>query len=684
VANQDIDLTCVNTIRTLSMDAVQKANSGHPGAPMGLAPVGYALWNRVLRFDPADPLWPNRDRFVLSAGHASMLLYSLLHLGGVKEVNTDGQITAAAAITLDDIKAFRQLDSKCAGHPEFGLATGIETTTGPLGQGVSNAAGMALAGRWLAARYNRPGFELFDFDVYAVAGDGCMQEGISSEAASFAGHFGLSNLCWIWDNNKITIDGPTSLSWSDDVAKRFESFGWNVVHVANANDLDALEKAFAAFKAETKRPTLIQVDSHIAYGAPTKQDTSGAHGAPLGDEEIAGAKKFYGWPQDAQFLVPDGVKEQFAAGLGARGAKARGDWKVLFEKYRAAHPDLAQQVHNIITGTLPEGWDGDLPVVEAGGKNVATRGASGAALNSIAPHVPWLMGGSADLAPSNKTFLAAEDAGVLTADAPGGRNMHFGVREHAMGAIANGMCLTGLRPYVGTFLIFSDYMKPAIRLSAMMEQPVIYVYTHDSIAVGEDGPTHQPIEQLTTLRATPNVLEIRPADANETAAAWAIAMRQTNRPTCLILSRQGLPVLDRTRYAAANIEQGGYVVSDCKHTPQVLLMGTGGEVSLCLQAAEQLTAEGVAVRVVNMASWTLFEEQDQAYQDSVLPPAVNARVAVEQAASLGWERYVGRRGATVCMGSFGASAPLPKLLIKFGFTVERVVAAARDQIAKHG
>ncbi len=683
MANQNIDLTCVNTIRTLAMDAIQEANSGHPGAPMGLAPVGYALWNRTLRFDPADPLWPNRDRFVLSAGHASMLLYSLIHLSGVKEVDASGTVTAADALTLDDIKSFRQLDSKCAGHPELGLITGIETTTGPLGQGVSNSVGMALAGRWLAARYNRPDFDLFDYDVYAVAGDGCMQEGISCEAASFAGHFGLSNLCWLWDNNKITIDGPTSLTWSDDVAKRFESFGWNVVHVADANDLDALEKAFDAFRAETQRPTLIQIDSHIAYGAPTKQDTSGAHGSPLGDQEIAGAKEFYGWPTDARFLVPDGVKEHFAAGLGARGSKASTAWKDLFDKYQAAHPDLAKQVQSIIDGTLPEGWDRDLPTFEAGGKNMATRGASGTVLNAIAPHVDWLMGGSADLAPSNKTHLAAEDAGVFSSSTPGGRNMHFGIREHAMGAIANGMSLCGLRPYVATFLIFSDYMKPAIRLSAMMEQPVIYVYTHDSIAVGEDGPTHQPIEQLPMLRATPNVLEIRPADANEVAAAWAIALRQTHRPTCLILSRQGMPVLDRTKYAAPALEKGGYVVSDCESTPQVILMGTGGEVSLCLEAAEKLTAEGVAVRVVNLASWTLFEEQDEAYQESVLPTAVNARVAVEQAASLGWERYVGRRGAMVCMESFGASAPLPKLLVKFGFTVERVMAAAKDQLAKH-
>jgi transketolase len=684
VANQDIDLTCVNTIRTLSMDAIQRANSGHPGAPMGLAPVGYALWNRVLRFDPADPLWPNRDRFVLSAGHASMLLYSLIHLGGLKEVDAGDNVTAADAITLDDIKAFRQLDSKCAGHPELGLVTGVETTTGPLAQGVSSSVGMALAGRWLAARYNRPGFDLFDYDVYAVAGDGCMQEGLSCEAASFAGHFGLSNLCWIWDNNQITIDGPTSLTWSDDVAKRFEAFGWNVVHVADANDLDALEKAFGAFRAETKRPTLIQVDSHIAYGAPTKQDSSGAHGAPLGEDEITGAKRFYGWPADARFLVPDGVKEHFASGLGARGSKARDAWKALFERYQTEHPDLAKQVHAIVTGTLPEGWDGDLPTFETGGKNVATRGASGTVLNAIAPHVEWLMGGSADLAPSNKTHLASEDAGVLSPTSPGGRNIHFGIREHAMSAIANGMALCGLRPYVATFLVFYDYMKPAIRLSAMMELPVIYVYTHDSIAVGEDGPTHQPIEQLPALRATPNVLEIRPADANEVTAAWAIAMRQTDRPTCLILSRQSMPVLDRTKYAAPAVEKGGYVVSDCEPTPQVILIGTGGEVSLCLEAAEQLAADGVAVRVVNLASWTLFEEQDEAYRDEVLPPAVNARVAVEQAASMGWERYVGRRGATVCMESFGASAPLPGLLVKFGFTVERVVAAAKGQLVQHG
>ncbi len=683
MANEDIDLTCVNTIRTLSMDGVQQANSGHPGAPMGLAPVGYALWNRTLRYDPADPLWPNRDRFVLSAGHASMLIYSLIHLAGLKEVR-DGKVTGDAAITLDDIKDFRQLDSKCAGHPEFGLATGVETTTGPLGQGVSNSVGMALAGRFLAARYNKLGFDLFDYDVYAVAGDGCMQEGISCEAASFAGHFGLSNLCWIWDNNKITIDGPTSLTWSDDVAKRFESFGWNVVHVKDANDLDELQRAFNAFKAETKRPTLIQADSHIAFGAPTKQDTSGAHGAPLGDEEIAGAKRNYGWPEDAKFLVPEGVKEHFAASMGARGSKARNDWKGLFEKYQTEHPELAKQVHTIIAGGLPEGWDSDLPTFEAGGKNMATRGASGTVLNAIAPHVPWLMGGSADLAPSNKTHLSDPDAGLLTPTEPGGRNMHFGIREHAMGAIANGMSLCGIRPYVATFLIFSDYMKPAIRLSAMMEQPVIYVYTHDSIAVGEDGPTHQPIEQLPTLRATPNVLEIRPADANEVAAAWAIAMRQTDRPTCLILSRQGMPVLDRTKYAPAAVDKGGYVVSDCDGTPQVILMGTGGEVALCLEAAEKLTADGVKVRVVNLASWTLFEEQDDAYRDSVLPPDVNPRVAVEQAASLGWERYVGRRGATICMEGFGASAPLPKLLVKFGFTVERVVAVAKDQLAKNG
>ncbi|MFH2007996.1 MAG: transketolase [bacterium] len=675
----DIDQTCVNTIRTLSMDAVQAADSGHPGAPMGMAPMAYCLWQRVLRFDPGDPLWPNRDRFVLSAGHASMLLYSLIHLAGHKEVK-DGQVTDRAAVTLDDIKAFRQIDSRCAGHPEHGLVTGVETTAGPLGQGVSNSVGMALAGRWLAARYNRPGFALFDYDVYALAGDGCMQEGISAEAASFAGHFKLSNLCWIWDNNRITIDGSTALTWSDDMVKRFGAHGWRVEVVNDANDLAALEKAYAAFKAETERPTLIAVASHIAYGAPHKQDTSDAHGAPLGEDEIKLAKKSYGWPEDAKFLVPDGVPESFATGLGARGRRARDDWKLLLEKYQAEHPELAKQVHQIIAGELPEGWDADLPTYEPGGKNVATRGASGQALNTIAPHVPWLLGGSADLAPSNKTHLSCADAGVLSPDNPGGRNMHFGIREHAMAAIGNGMALCGLRPYVATFLIFSDYLKPSIRLSAMMEQPVIYVFTHDSIAVGEDGPTHQPIEQLSTLRATPGVVEIRPADAAETADAWRLAMQETRRPTALILSRQGLPVLDRTKYAKPRLDKGGYVLSDCEGTPQVILIGTGGEVALCLEAAEQLTRDGIKTRVVNLASWAIFERQSREYRDSVLPPEVDARVAVEQAHPLGWERYVGRNGAIVGMNTFGASAPLKDLLVKFGFTVERVVSEAKKQL----
>ena len=682
MANHELDLTCVNTIRTLSMDAVQAADSGHPGAPMGMAPVAYCLWQRALRFDPQDPLWPNRDRFVLSAGHASMLIYSLLHLAGVKEADKDGRVTDRAAITLDDIKRFRQLDSRCAGHPEHGLATGVETTTGPLGQGLATSVGMAVAGRWLAARFNQPGFELFNHDVYALHGDGCLQEGISSEASSLAGHLKLSNLCWIWDSNKITIEGSTELAWSEDVAGRFTSHGWNVVHVEDSNDLAACEAAFKAFKAETQRPTLIVANSHIAYGSPNKQDSSGAHGAPLGEDEIILTKRAYGWPEDAKFRVPQGVMAHFAAGMGARGKAARDTWKDLEERYRTAHPEKSAQLQQLLAGTLPEGWDADLPTFEPGDKKIASRSAHGTALNAIAAKVPWLLGGSADLAPSNKTHLGCDDAGVLSAENPGGRNIHFGIREHAMGAIANGMALSGLRPYVATFLVFFDYNKPSVRLSSMMELPVVYVFTHDSIAVGEDGPTHQPIEHLPAMRAIPGVVELRPADATETAEAWRFAMQHTHGPTALILSRQGLTVLNRARYAAPQLAKGGYVLADCDGAPQVLLIGSGGEVALCLEAAEKLAAEGIRARVVNLISWALFERQPQAYRDEVLPPAVNARVAVEQAAPFGWERYVGRTGAIIGMETFGASAPLPKLLDKFGFTVENVVRAAKDQLQK--
>ncbi|MBV9154909.1 MAG: transketolase, partial [Acidobacteriaceae bacterium] len=638
-----IDELCINTIRTLSMDAVQKANSGHPGTPMALAPVAYCLWQKFLRFDPQDPIWPNRDRFILSNGHASMLLYSLLHLAGVKAVNPQYETLGQLSVTLDDIKRFRQLDSKCAGHPEYRWTSGVETTTGPLGQGVATSVGMAIAGQWMASRFNRPSFDLFDYNVYVICGDGDLMEGISNEAASLAGHLKTSNLCWIYDNNHITIEGNTQLAFTEDVATRFIGYGWNVTRVGDANDLDMLERALNVFHNTTDRPTLIIVDSHIAYGAPTKQDTSGAHGEPLGEDEIRLAKRNYGWPEDAKFLVPDGVRENFAAGIGKRGHELREGWMAKFDSYSKVFPQLADDLYRMQHRQLPEGWDEGLPTFPADQKGIASRDSSGKILNALAKNVPWLMGGAADLAPSTKTRLTADTFGDFEVENRRGRNMHFGIREHAMGAILNGLSLSKIRPFGATFLIFSDYCKPAIRLSAIMELPVIYIFTHDSIGVGEDGPTHQPIEQLVSLRAVPGLITLRPADANEVLESWKVIMKLRHDPVALILTRQALPTLDRTKYGAASgVEKGGYILAGAPDAePEVILIATGSEVSLCVQAFEQLSGEGIKARVVSLPSWELFSRQTQEYRDSVLPPRVTARVAVEQATTLGWERFVG-------------------------------------------
>ncbi|MBM2811354.1 MAG: transketolase [Chloroflexi bacterium] len=676
----EMDQLCINTIRTLSMDAVQAANSGHPGAPMALAPVAYSLWQRILRFDPQDPAWPNRDRFVLSNGHASMLLYSLLHLTGVRAGGSSVEGAGEPAVTLDDIKKFRQLDSRCAGHPEYRLTAGVETTTGPLGQGVANSVGMAIAGRWLAATFNRPTFDVFNYRVYAICGDGDMMEGISSEAASLAGHLQLSNLCWIYDSNRISIEGSTSLAFSEDVAMRFAGYGWEVTHVGDANDLDQLGRGLAAVDRTRERPSLIIVDSHIAYGAPHKQDTKEAHGEPLGEEEVRAAKRSYGWPEDAHFLVPEGVREHFDEGIGARGREARSAWQAKLAAYRAQHPGLAAQLDLIERGDLPDGWDHDLAAFPADAKGVATRDSSGIVLNAIAQHIPWLIGGSADLAPSTKTRLTFPDAGDLEANSPGARNMHFGIREHAMTAVANGLAVSGLRPYCSTFLIFSDYAKPSIRLSALMELPVVHVFTHDSIGLGEDGPTHQPIEQLAALRAMPGLITLRPCDANEVLEAWRVIMAHRDGPVALVLSRQALPTLDRSTCApAAGLAKGAYVLVDAADgDPDVLLLATGSEVSLCMTARAALRQEGIKARVISMPSWELFELQSQEYRDSVLPPGVTARVSVEMASTFGWDRYVGSGGRQIGMHTFGASAPLKDVAKKFGFTAEAIVAAARS------
>ena len=679
----DLDLLTINTIRTLAMDAVQAANSGHPGTPMALAPVVYCLWQDFLRFDPEDPIWPNRDRFVLSNGHASMLLYSMLHLTGVKAVNSQYERQGELSVKLDDIKHFRQLDSKCPGHPEYRWTSGVETTTGPLGQGVATSVGMAIAGRWQAAYFNRPNFELFDYNVYALCGDGDMMEGISGEAASLAGHLKLSNLCWIYDNNKISIEGHTDWAFSDDTATRFIGYGWNVTRVGDANDLDMLRRAFRVFGSTQDRPTLIIVDSHIAYGAPNKQDTGAAHGEPLGEEEIRLTKRVYGWPEDAKFLVPDEVREHLGEGVGRRGRELREAWEASYQEYRKQYPELADHLHRMQHRQLPDGWDRDLPKFPADAKGIAGRDASGKVLNAIAKNLPWLIGGAGDLAPSTKTRLVFDGAGDLLAENPGGRNMHFGVREHAMGAVVNGLSLSKVRGFGSGFLIFSDYARPAIRLSAIMEIPTIHVFTHDSIGVGEDGPTHQPIEQLASLRAIPGLITIRPADANEVVEAWRVILRLQHQPVALVLSRQAIPTLDRSRYASASgLERGAYVLADAEGgKPDLILLSSGSEVSLCVEAFERLTADGLRARVVSMPSWELFEQQSSAYRESVLPPEVTARVSVEQAGTFGWERYVGLTGARIGMETFGASAPLKALQKKFGFTVEHVVETARSQLA---
>jgi transketolase len=685
MTSQSIDQLCINTIRTLCMDAVQQANSGHPGTPMAMAPVAYCLWQRFLRFDPENPIWPNRDRFVLSAGHASMLLYSLLHLTGVKAVNPQYERLGELSVPLDDLTRFRQLDSKCPGHPEYRWTSGVETTTGPLGQGVATSVGMAIASQWMSRYFNRPGFDMFDYDVYALAGDGCMMEGISGEAASLAGHLKLSNLCWIYDNNHITIEGHTALAFSEDVAARFLGYGWNVIRIGDANDLEMLEGAFRTFKSTTDRPTIIIVDSHIAYGAPHKQDTSAAHGEPLGEEEVRLTKRNYGWPEDAKFLVPDGVREHFRAQLGARGGGARATWMARYQDYAREHPELADHLLRMQRRELPEGWDKGLTPFPVDAKGLATRDSSAKVLNAVAAHTPWLIGGAADLAPSTKTRLTFEGAGDFEAGAYAGRNFHFGVREHAMAAVLNGLSLSKVRPYGSGFLIFSDYARGAMRLCAIMEIPVIHVFTHDSIGVGEDGPTHQPIEQLAALRAMPHLVVIRPADANEVVEAWRTIMPWRHQPVALVLTRQALPTLDRTRYApASGLARGAYILADAPGgKPDVLLLASGSEVSLCAGAWEQLTAAGLKARVVSMPSWEIFERQSPDYRESVLPGRVTARVSVEQASTFGWERYTGRDGTRIGMETFGASAPLKELQKKFGFTVDRVVAAAREQLARN-
>jgi transketolase len=678
-----IDVLAINTIRTLAMDAVEKAKSGHPGSPMGLAPVAYTLWQRYLRFDPADPHWPNRDRFVLSVGHASMLLYALLHLTHVQAPDRQGD--DHTAVTLDDMKHFRQLGSVTPGHPEYRMTAGVEATTGPLGQGYANSVGMAIAERWMASHFNRSGYPVIDHNVYAIGGDGCMNEGVASEAASLAGHLRLSNLCWIYDSNGITIEGSTALAFSEDVGTRFLAYGWNVLRVRDANDRAAMQVALDGFHRETGRPTLIIVESHIAYGAPHKQDTREAHGEPLGEDEVRLTKRFYGWPEDAQFLVPDGVYDVFAENFGKRGAAAHAAWRDMFARYRVEYPDLARQIELIQKQELPAGWEAALPSFPADAKGLASRDSSAKVLNALAQKLPWLLGGAADLAPSTKTRLTFDEAGDFEADNYAGRNFHFGIREHAMGAVCNGMALSGLRSYGSSFLIFSDYMRPAIRLSAIMELPVVWVFTHDSIGVGEDGPTHQPVEHLASLRAMPGMFTIRPADANEVVEAWRVVLKLTHHPACLILTRQALPTFDRASLGAASgLARGAYVLADPPEgRPEVILIGSGSEVSRCLDARDTLAAEGVRARVVSMPCWELFEAQDKSYRDTVLPPGILARVSVEQAAKLGWERYVGVHGAMIGMHSFGASAPLKDLLTKFGFDRASVVDAAKQQIALH-
>ena len=684
VSEAGMDELCINTIRTLSIDAVQQAKSGHPGTPMALAPLVYTIWNRVMRFDPKDPIWPNRDRFVLSNGHASMLLWSTLHLTKTQAVNAEYENLGQPSVTLDDIRHFRQLDSKAPGHPEYHWVSGVETTTGPLGQGVATSVGMAIAQKWLANRYNKPGFEIFDYNIYAICGDGCLMEGVSSEAASLAGHLGLDNLCWIYDNNHITIEGNTRITFTEDVATRFLAYGWNVLRVGDANDVERIEHALGVFRKTQGRPTMIVLDSHIGYGSPHKQDTSAAHGEPLGDDEVRLCKRAYGWPEDAKFLVPDGVYERFGAGVGARGAKARSEWMERLNGYRAKYPELANEIDLMQRRELPAGWDRNLPTFPADVKGIAGRDASGKVLNVLAQNIPWFLGGSGDLAPSNKTTLTFEGAGDFEADNFGGKNLHFGIREHAMGSIVNGLSLSKLRAFGATFFIFSDYARPAIRLSSLMELPTIFVFTHDAMGDGEDGPTHQPVEHLASLRAIPGLVTLRPADANEVVEAYRYIMQLRHQPAVLALSRQALPTLDRKKYAAASgVARGAYILADAPGgDPEVILIASGSEVILAVEAHEKLIAEGIRSRVVSMPSWDIFDHQSKEYRESVLPTKITARISIEQASTFGWERYIGNSGRMIGMKTFGASAPLKELQTKFGFEPGRIVEAAKDLLGR--
>ncbi len=683
-----LDQLAINTMRILAVDAVQKANSGHPGTPMDAAPAAYVLWTRFLRYNPANPHWLNRDRFILSSGHASLLLYSLIHLTGVKAANPTYEQLERDAVTLEDIKTFRQAGSRCPGHPEYGWTSGVETTTGPLGQGVAASVGMAIASQWLRATYNRPSYDLFNFNIYALCGDGDMMEGIASEAASLAGHLRLSNLCWIYDSNRVTIEGHTDIAFTEDVAARFLAYGWSVQRVTDPNDLELLERSYQTFLESKDCPTLIIVHSHIGYGAPHRQDTPSAHGEPLGTEEVRLTKEFFGFNPDSMFAVPEGVRAHFDAIFGARGAKLNKAWNADFARYKAQYPDLANQIECLRTRDLPVGWDADLPVFSPNTKGISTRDASGKVLNAMAERVPWLAGGAADLAPSTKTRLTFEFAGDYQAGGhlgdQRGRNFHFGVREHAMCAAVNGMTLCGMRAFASGFLIFTDYARGAIRLASLMELPVLHIWTHDSISVGEDGPTHQPIEQLVSLRAIPGMIVIRPADANEMAEAYRVVLGLKDRPATLICSRQALPVIDRTKFASASgLARGGYILAgDPDSVPGVILIGSGSEVALCLAARELLAAENIEARVVSLPSWELFDDQDPSYRQSVLPPAVKARVTVEEGSPIGWERYAGPCGVTLAMQSFGMSAPMKIVAEHFGFRAEHVAEAAKTAIRR--
>ncbi|HJZ29871.1 MAG TPA: transketolase [Hyphomicrobiaceae bacterium] len=679
MTNAELDQLAINTIRTLSIDAVQQAKSGHPGTPMALAPLVYTLWNRVMRFDPKDPIWPNRDRFILSNGHASMLLWSVLYLTGTQAVNAEYERLGKPSVTLEDIRHFRQLDSKAPGHPEYHWVSGVETTTGPLGQGIATSVGMAIARKWLANRYNRPGFDLFDYNIYAICGDGCLMEGIGAEAASLAGHLGLDNLCWVYDNNHITIEGNTRITFTEDVAARFLGYHWNVLRVGDANNIQRIQDALAVFRNSKGRPTLIILDSHIGYGSPHLVDTSAAHGEPLGEDEVRLVKRAYDWPEDAKFLVPDGVMDHFKAGIGVRGAEARRRWERLFTAYRDKYPQPATEIDQMQRRELPSGWDRNLPSYPPDAKGIAGREASGKVLNVLAQNIPWLLGGSADLGPSNRTLLTFEGAGNFEAETPAGRNLHFGIREHAMAAIVNGLSLSKLRAFGATFLVFSDYARPAIRLSAVMELPTIFVFTHDAMGDGEDGPTHQPVEHLISLRAIPGLTVLRPADANEVVEAYRYVMQLRHRPALLALSRQALPTFDRRKYApASGVARGAYVMAEAPGgTPQIILIASGSEVALAIDAYETLVAQGIRARVVSMPCWDIFESQPQSYREQVLPPKLKARVAIEQGSVLGWDRYVGPEGRVIGMKTFGASAPLKELQRKFGFEPERIVEVAK-------